>query len=43
MNLANYNYYSRNAHKAILAALGWPWQADQWPQYNRMDGWVYVL
>ena len=37
MNLANYNYYSRNAHKAILAALGWPWQADQWPQYNRMD------
>ena len=37
MNLATYTHYSRNAHKAILAALGWPWQADQWPQYNRMD------
>lgn len=37
MNLANYNYYSRNAHRAILAALGWPWQAERWPQYNRTD------
>lgn len=37
MNLANYNYYSRNAHKAILAALGWPWQADSGPS---ITGWT---
>ncbi|PXZ43982.1 hypothetical protein DMB45_08405 [Sanguibacteroides justesenii] len=37
MNLANYNYYSKNAHKAILEALDWPWESDKWPAYNNRD------
>lgn len=37
MNLSTYDYYSKNAHKAILEALDWPWESEKWPAYNNRD------
>ncbi|MCL2561230.1 MAG: DUF4843 domain-containing protein [Rikenellaceae bacterium] len=34
MNLADYSYYSSNAHLAILEALNWPKEPELWPRYN---------